>query len=178
MPPRPITGLIAALILAAESAAAPLAMAHDVMPPASGSLYVLTPGQREDLVAAMLAQKPNPGYFAVASAVIPGAGQVALGEWQEPATVWALLLAASMALYAVCEGVVNVHPAFLATTPYVFTSGVTIPGSARCAKVEVIYNRALMLSYLGAAGYTAWRTYDLAMRRRAEIDRDLVPLLK
>jgi hypothetical protein len=149
------------------------AESHDPASAATGSLYVLSRDQRSRLFDSLLQRKPNPGYYAIASAIVPGAGQLALGEWQEPALVWGALTAASMGAYALCEGVVGLHPAFLGTAPFVFANGVSIPGSARCGKVNVIYNNALMLAYLAAAGFTSWRTYDLALRRRAEVDREL-----
>ncbi len=161
-----------AAVITLSLAAAP-ALAHEPGQVATDSVYVLTPEQRQILADTMLEQKPNPGYYAAASALLPGAGQVALGEWQEPAIVWGLLLAASMGVYTLCQGVVNVHPAFLGTTAYVATVGVNIPGSANCDKVNDLYNRALWLAYMAAAGWTSWRTYDLAMLRRREVDRKL-----
>lgn len=158
------------------SLAAPPALAHEPSQEPTASVWVLTPEQRQQLIDTLIEQKPNPGYYAAASALLPGAGQIALGEWQEPAIVWGLLLAASMGVYALCEGVVSVHPAYLGTTPYVFMNGVEIPGSASCAKPEALYNRFLWLAYLVAAGWTSWRTFDLAMQRRREIDRKLQPL--
>lgn len=151
-------------------------LAHETVPGATGSLYVLTPEQRQQLVETLIEQKPNPGYYAAASALLPGSGQIALGDWQEPAIVWGVLLAASMGVYALCQGVVSVHPAYLSTTPYVFINGVNIPNSTDCAKPESLYNRFLWLAYLLAAGWTSWRTYDLAMERRRDIDLKLKPL--
>ena len=165
---EPAVGALVAVLLTAGPA-----MAHVPELAASESLIVLTPEQRRQLIDSWIDQKPNPGYYAIASAVLPGAGQLALGEWFEPALVWGLLVSTSMGVYALCQGVVNVHPAFLATTPYVFLNGVTIPGSTRCGKENVIYNSGLQIAYLAAAGFTSWRTYDLAMKRRAEIDRKL-----
>jgi len=168
-------GRAACALAAVLLAAGPAAYAH-VPETATESPIVLTPAQKRQVVDAWIDHKPNPGYYAVASAVLPGLGQLALGEWLEPAVVWGVLVGASLVAYGQCEGVANIHPAFLATTPYVLLNGVTIPGSKACGEPKVIYNRALMLTYLVGAGYTAWRTYDLAIRRRAEIDRRIEAL--
>lgn len=143
---------------------------------ATGSLS-LGHEKRSELIQSILESKPNPGYYAIGSALLPGAGQLALGEWREPALVLGLLFAASTGIYVLCEGHAGIHPAFLGTTAYVFTNGVRIPGSANCGEINDLYNRFLYLAYLVAAGGSAWRTYDLAMQRRLELDRKIESLI-
>lgn len=135
--------------------------------------FTLSKDQRDALIQAMREQKPNPGYFAMASALLPGAGQLALGEWREPAIVWGLLLGASMGVYALKTNTVGVHPAFLGSTPLVVTTQVRISEKDNPSDIT---NRFLLIAYLAAAGWTGWRTYSLALERRAEIDTLIAPL--
>ncbi|MBI6546644.1 MAG: hypothetical protein HY692_07605 [Cyanobacteria bacterium NC_groundwater_1444_Ag_S-0.65um_54_12] len=125
--------------------------------------------QRNDLVQILLNQKPDPANYAIASALLPGFGELALGEWREPTLIWALLVAASTGVFYLKTGVVGIHSSLLATSPYVMVNGFRLPGLQD--NEQDLFNRFLQISYLFAAGWTAWRSYQLAIFKRQEIDR-------
>ena len=136
----------------------------------------LTPQERSTLLRHLLDEKPDPAAYAAASALLPGAGEVALGDWTDPAIVWGALLVASAGVYFIKTRTVNIHPAYLATTPYVLTFGVSIPGTQPADDPGDFYNRFLQLAYLGAAAWTGYRAYEIARQKRAQITHLAQPL--
>ncbi|MBU6427987.1 MAG: hypothetical protein KGR26_03170 [Cyanobacteria bacterium REEB65] len=156
----------------------PLAASASVQAPvaAQSAVATLSAEQRSRLVQHLLDEKPNPGSYAIASALLPGAGEIALGHWQEPALVWGALLLASIGVYALKTHQFGIHPAFLGTTPYVLAFGVNIPNTTPPDNVNDFYNRLLQLGYLGAAAWTGYRSYELALQKRSQIDTVAQPL--
>lgn len=136
----------------------------------------LTASQRQALVQHLIDDKPDPGVYAAASALLPGAGEIALGDWQEPAIVWGALLLASAGVYALKTHTIGIHPAFLATTPYVLANQVSIPNVTPADDPNDFFNRFLQIAYLGAAAWTGYRSYQLAEQQRAKIDKLAQPL--
>ncbi len=151
---------------------------HDASRDAGAGTQSVTLNSKErgTLLRHLIDEKPDPAAFAAASALLPGAGEVALGEWTDPAIVWGSLLVASAAVYYIKTRTVNIHPAYLATTPYVLTFGVSIPGTQPADDPGDFYNRFLQLAYLGAAAWTGYRSYEIARHKRAELTHLAQPL--
>ena len=138
----------------------------------------LSARERTTLLRHLIDEKPDPAAFAAASALLPGAGEVALGQWTEPVIAWGALLAISAGVYYIKTRTVNIHPAYLATTPYVLAFGVSIPGTQPADDPGDFYNRFLQVAYLGAAAWTGYRSYEIARQQRAELAHLAQPLTK